>query len=547
MFLIPMSTVLVKTYRLALALCLCAHMACSDEQSRARLAGDETTLRLAIPSDVNSLDPAIAYDVVGWPLVRLMYNGLIDYDDDLNLIPWQSRSWDLSEDGHTLTFVLRPGLRFSNGREIVAQDYVYSLQRVLDPKTKSPGQGFFRNIVGARAFQDGKAPSVTGLSAPNDTTFVIQLEQPDLPFLHVLAMPFAYVVPREEVAKHPTDFSQHPVGSGPFVLTLWQRGSHLRFERSPTYAHPEAIRLNGVDLRIGGDATLHMMMFERGEIDIASITANGIPAPDFVRVMNTPRLRQLVESQSLNATYYLSLNNEMPPFDNVKVRQAINYAVDRQRIISLISDRGVFARGVLPPGMPGFNPKLAGYRYDPDRAKTLLAEAGFPNGFHTELMMLAQDDTDSKIGQVVQQNLKDIGVTVDLKPVTSATSIQALSSRKSVAFGTSAWYQDYPDPSNFLNVLLNGQRITDVNCNNVAFYNNPDVNKLLEEAAHDTHQDRRIELYRQAEVIIVSEAPWVFLYHPKMYVLRQPWLKGMKLNPVWPHRFEKLRIEALEH
>ena len=543
MYLIRMSTVLVKTYKLALALFLCAQVACSDVNSWTRLSGEETTLRLAIPSDVNSLDPAIAYDVIAWPLVRLMYNGLVDYDDELNLVPWQSRSWNVSEDGRTLTFALRPGIRFSNGREISARDYVYTLQRILEPKTKSPGQGFFRNIVGARAFQDGKASAVTGLSAPNDTTFVIQLEQPDLTFLHVLAMPFAFVVPREEVAKHPDNFSQHPVGSGPFVMTLWQRGSHLRFERSPTYAHLEAIRLNAVDIRIGGDETLHMMMFERGETDIASITATGIPAPDFIRVMNTPRLKQLVESQSLNATYYLSLNNEIPPFDNVKVRQALNYAVNRERIISLISDRGVLAKGVLPPGMPGFNPELTGYGYDPEKARTLLAEAGFPKGFQTELLMVSQNDTESKIAQVVQQDLKNVGITVDLKPVTGATRIEALSTRKSVAFGTFAWYQDYPDPSNFMDVLLNGNRITDVNCNNAAFYNNPAVNALLEGAAHDIHQDRRLELYRQAEEIIVKEAPWVFLYHPKMYVLRQPWLKGMKLNPVWPYQFEKLWLE----
>ena len=538
-----MSKALAKSYNLVLLLVLCAHIACSNVSLSTRLSGDEATLRLAIPYDVYSLDPAIAYDVIAWPLVRLMYHGLIDYDDELNLIPWQSRSWSVSNDGHTLTFTLRPGLRFSNGREIVAQDYVYSLQRILDPKTKSPGQGFFGNIVGARAYQDKQASSVTGLSAPDDTTFVIHLEQPDLPFLHVLAMPFAYVVPREEVAKHPTDFSQHPVGSGPFVMNTWQRGSRLRFDLSPTYAHPELIGLNAVDVSIGGDETLHMMMFERGEIDIASITATGIPAPDFVRVMSTPRLRKFVESQSLNATYYLSLNNELPPFDNVKVRQALNYAVNRKRILTLISDRGVLAKGVLPPGMPGFNPELTGYPYDPAKARTLLAEAGFPNGFHTELMMVTQNDTESKIAQVVQQDLKEVGVSVDLKPVTGATRIEALSTRKSVAFGTFAWYQDYPDPSNFLDVLLNGHRITDVNCNNAAFYNNPFVNTLLEEAAHDIDQDRRLGLYRQAEEIIVKEAPWVFLYHPRMFVLRQPWLKGMKLNPVWPYRFEKMWLE----
>ena len=166
-----------------------------------RLYEDKNILRIAVPSDPRSLDPAIAYDVVTWPLVRTIFHGLIDYDDDLNLFPWQAESWTISDDGLTLIFKLRPDVRFSNGRKVIAPDYVYTLERILDPTTKSPGQGFFRNIGGAQPFQDGMADHVSGLKAPDDETFIIELSQPDLPFLYVLAMPFAYVVPREEIEK----------------------------------------------------------------------------------------------------------------------------------------------------------------------------------------------------------------------------------------------------------------------------------------------------------------------------------------------------------
>ncbi len=526
-----------------ITLACCILSSCSDGMQANRLYEDKNILRIAVPSDPRSLDPAIAYDVVTWPLVRTIFHGLIDYDDDLNLFPWQAESWTISDDGRTLIFKLRPDVRFSNGRKVIAPDYVYTLERILNPTTKSPGQGFFRNIVGARAFQDGMADHVSGLKAPDDETFIIELSQPDLPFLYVLAMPFAYVVPREEIEKEASDFGRYPVGTGPFFLSDWRRGLILRFKRNPDFFNPDGIKLDEIEIMVGGDATVHMMMFERGELDIASVTSSGIPDPDFIRVMKNPNLRRLVATQSLNALFYLSMNTEMPPFDQVKVRKAVNHAIDRDRIIRLISDRGVVANGVLPPGMPGFNAHLTGYDFNPDKARQLLLETGYKDGFKTELMIVAQNSTETKIGQAVQQDLERVGITLELKPVTGATRIEALGHRKTVPFGTFGWYQDYPDPSNFLDVLLNGRRITDINSNNVSFYNNEKVNSLLEEAAFITDQNRRLSLYQEAEKIIVDDAPWVFLYHPNMYILRQSWLKGLKLNPVWPIRYEKMWIE----
>ena len=176
---------------------------------------------------------------------------------------------------------------------------------------------------------------------------------------------------------------------------------------------------------VGGDETLHMMMFERGELDIASVTSTGIPDADFIRVMNDPVLSKRVAHQPLNAIQYLSMNTELPPFDNVNVRRAVNHAIDRERIVGLISDRGIPARGVLPPGMPGFNEALTGYDHDPEKARTLLEEAGFTEGFTTELMVTAQSGIDSKIGQAVQQDLAEVGITVEIRPVTGPTRIEA--------------------------------------------------------------------------------------------------------------------------
>lgn len=516
---------------------------CGGDGRLERLHPEENVLRIAVPSDPRSLDPAIAYDVVTWPLVRTLFHGLIDYDDDLNLVPWHARSWTISEDGRTITFKLRQDIRFSNGRPITSEDFAYSLQRILNPAVKSPGQGFYRNIAGARAFQDGSADRVSGLRTPDLETLEIELVQPDLPFLYCIAMPFAYAVPREEVERHGDEFGRYPVGAGPFTLARWQRGTGLRLEKNPGYYRADDIRLEAIDLMVGGDETLHMMMFERGELDIASVTSTGIPDADFIRVMNDPVLSKRVAHQPLNAIQYLSMNTELPPFDNVNVRRAVNHAIDRERIVGLISDRGIPARGVLPPGMPGFNEVLTGYDHDPEKARTLLEEAGFTEGFTTELMVTAQSGIDSKIGQAVQQDLAEVGITVEIRPVTGPTRIEATGRRGAVPFATFGWYQDYPDPSNFLDVLLNGNRITEVHSTNVAFYDNERVNALLNEASSSTDQAHRLALYQEAERLIVDDAPWVFLYYPQMYLLRQPWLKGLKLNPVWPIRYELMWVE----
>ncbi len=533
-------------FRMPLLACLAILFlaaSCIGDARLERLNHDENVLRIAVPSDPRSLDPAIAYDVVTWPLVRTLFHGLIDYDDELNLVPWHSRSWTVSEDGKSFTFKLRPDIRFSNGRPVTSQDFAYSLERVLNPATKSPGQGFYRNIVGARAFQDGEADRVSGLRTPDEETLVIELVHPDLPFLYCIAMPFAYAVPREEVERRGDEFGRYPVGAGPFTLGAWQRGTRLRLEKSPSYYRADDVRLDAIELMVGGDETLHMMMFERGELDIASVTSTGIPDADFIRVMKDPVLSKRVAHQALNAIMYLSMNTEMPPFDQVEVRQAVNHAVDRERIVKLISGRGIPARGVLPPGMPGFNEQLAGYDYDPEKARKLLSDAGFADGFATELMIVAQSGTEAKIGQAVQQDLAAVGINIEIKPVTGPTRIEAAGRRGAVPFTTFGWYQDYPDPSNFLDVLLNGERITEVHSNNVAFYDNERVNELLQEASTSTDQDHRLALYKEAERLIVEDAPWVFLYYPQMYLLRQPWLKGLKLNPVWPIRYEYMWIE----
>ncbi len=515
------------------------------------------TLRLAARTDVQSLDPAISYDLVSWPLVRLLYQGLLDYDSGTNLIPWLAAELPtMSSDGRTLTFRLRPGVRFANGRQVDASDFVYTLERLLNPATKSPGQGFFQNILGAPEYvaareKDAGAPDdagkhapseprhVVGLEAVDRATLRIRLKNPDLAFRQVLAMPFAYVVAREGVEAAGEDFGRRPLGTGPFLLTEWVRSTRLRFTRNPRYWE-QAPPLREVRMQIGPDALLQAMMFERGELDYLA----EIATPDFGRVMRTPELRRCVVTNPSNAVRYVALNVEMAPFQDARVRQALNYAVDRDRLLSVVNGRGVVARGVLPPNMPGYNPRLRGYRLDRARARSLLSASGFPSGFSVPLWINVDDQQAQRLAEALQQELAEVGVRVELKPVAFSIFNDAVAKRRTVPMAISAWFQDYPDPADFLDVLLNGDRLTDEHGNNAAFYSNPNVNKMFREAASETNAARRFQLYQEAEQQVVADAPWIFLLHPTLHLLCQPWIRGVAPHPVWPARFERWSVDV---
>jgi len=496
------------------------------------------TLRLALPTDVGSLDPARAFDTVSMPFLLLLYQGLVEYDDGVKVAPGLATDWSLSADRRGYTFHLRPGARFANGRAVAAGDFVYSLERTLNPKTAAPTESYFEGIAGARDFRAGKTPHVRGLQAPNRDTLVIALEAPDPTFLYVLTLPGGLVVPQEEVERLGAAFETHPVGSGPYVLTQWRRAFNMQFARNPLYPRADRQYLDAIDVMVGGDTTLHLMMFERGELDIAEIDENpGIPIADLRRIEHSPRWNKLIERMPGAASDFLSLNVEVPPFDNLKVRQAMNYAIDKEKLSRLQHGAVVPAEGILPTTMPGYNPNLAGYAYNPAKARQLLAEAGLPDGFSFKFWYLSAP---SPIPDAIQYDLKQVGITAELKPVAFATLLDSMERRKAVPCGLGAWSQDYPDPSDFLDVMFNGNRITDEGCQNTSFYNNPAVNKLLAEAADCPDPARRLQLYQAAEQTIVTAAPYVPLDHPYYYALHQPWVHGVHLHPVLYFRFERM-------
>jgi ABC-type transport system substrate-binding protein len=517
------------------------------------------TLRLAFPSDWRSLDPAVIYDTVGLSVMRLMFQGLFEYDDAGNLVPDQIKDWSLSPDQRTYTFHLKPDIRFAHGREVEAEDYVFSLERILDPAYGLMGEQFFHGIRGATEFTEARTDEskrasnpvpretrrwiqpthVAGLRAPAKDTLIIELEKPDYVFRFVLAMGFARVVPRDLVEQYGTDFGAHLTGSGPYRLKEWRRGVGWHFERNRYYTGPDGF-VDSVEVMIGGDATLHGMMFERGELDLLM----SVSLADIPRFQQDRPQDWKFEVMRMAATDYFFMNTEMKPFDDVRVRRAVNHAINKNRLLRLANNLPVAARGVLPPTLPGWDPELPEfYPYDTNQARALLREAGYSEGFPIQLWCYGDWPIYARVAQGIQNDLHQVGIEAELQLLTFPAFLAAAQTRNRVRCGYAGWAADYLDPSNFFDPLLDGSRISPTDCNNLAFYDNPEVNRMLAEARRSLDANERLKLYRQAERLVLADAPWVPIMHPPQLTVIGSGLRGFRPHPIWLFRFEKLWLD----
>jgi len=495
------------------------------------------TFRVAFPEDPHHLDPALGYDTVSWWAEQLLFNTLVTYDEGTRIVPDLATSWETSTDGRQVTFRLRPDVVFSTGRAMTGADVKYSLERLLKPALHSPGVEFFTDIEGVDDYVQGRATEVRGIRVPAPDQVVFALTQVDPLFLHKLTMPFAAVVDREAIERGGDgEFDRRrPIGTGAFLLAEWTYGQTLRFERNPSYFRTGTPYLDAIQVTIGANEQLGWLQYLRGELDVA-----GIPSAEFARVVADPRYQSLLVSRTTLRTSYLGLNCGMAPFDRVAVRQAVNMAVDKQRIVELADGRGVVARGILPPDMPGYDAGLEGLRHDPAAARALLADAGFGSGIATTFWV-SRDDLALRIAQSVQEDLRAIGMDLRLKPVDFPALIEGVRRPGIVPMFMFGWEADFPDPSNFLDVLFNSRN---QETNNNTFYGNPDVDRLLGQAQTLLDPAARLRLFHEAEVRIVRDAPWVPLMHPSSVNVRNPRVRNYVLHPLRPTRFERVWVAS---
>jgi oligopeptide transport system substrate-binding protein len=455
---------------------------------------------------------------------KMVFSGLVALDPRMNLIPELAATWEV-KDGVVYTFTLREDARFHDGRPVTAQDVIYSWERAADPATASDTVlTYLGDIVGVKELKAGDSDHISGLKALDDRTLQVTIDAPKPYFLLKLTYAVAFVLDRANVESG-AEWYRTPNGTGPYKLIRWDRFQVMVYERNEDYyLDLPAIRYVVVQLYSGVGTRL----YEAGEIDVT-----GISLSDVARFLDPqePLHADLLSSVSL-CTSYITFDVSQPPFDDLKVRQAFTLAFDRQKYIDVVL-HGVAlpAVGVYPPGLPGYNAELAGLLYDPERARQLLAESkyGGPEGLPPIIYTDSGfgSDADGSVAAMAQMWQQNLGITITVENLESNYYYDELhAGRHGQLFGY-GWCADYPDPENFADALFHSEAQQ-----NLGNYRNPELDALLEQARVEQDVSRRIQLYQQAEQIIVNDAPALFTVHSMMHVLVKPYIQGYILTPI---------------
>ena len=483
---------------------------------------------VAYQNDIATLDPAIGYDWQNWSIIKSLFSRLLDYEPGTtNLVP--DLATDMTEiyaDGKTFNFQLRDDVKFHNGRVVTADDVKYSIERAVNPKTQGPGAGFFASINGFDDAAAGKTTDISGIVVNSPTSITFNLSRPDATFLHVMAINFASVVPKEDAEKYGPDFGKNPVGSGAFKFTSWALGQKLTIDRNPDYYREGLPKLDQINFEVGVDPAVALQRLKSGDVDILG---DSIPAANYIAEKENPDNAELIIEGGQLQTGYVTLNVKIKPLNNVKVRQAINHAVDKDRIIQILNGRAEAANQPLPPSMPGYDSNYTGFEYDVEKAKALLKEAGVANGFSTELWT-SNTDPNPRIAQSIQEDLAAIGIKVSIKSLAQANVIEAGSSGKApmVWSGGMAWIADFPDPSNFWGPILGCAGAVQGGWNWSKYCNEAlDADAVKADSMTDTNKAaEREKLWGSVFTRAMDEAPWVPIFNEKRITMKSERLGG---------------------
>ncbi|MGE5184382.1 MAG: ABC transporter substrate-binding protein [Acidobacteriota bacterium] len=502
--------------RLLVLLAACGHV---DRGPQYRAAGnpaprDGGTLHIAIKDQVSTLDPTIEYDEISGYEVHALFDTLVGYDPaSTRVVPHLAERWDISADALTYTFWLRDGLAYSDGTPVVAADFAYSLERARTT-ADSPFGSFLADVA--------------EITAPSARELVIRLSRRNAALLEILAMTFATPQRADHVANAGDQLRREPLGTGPFLLASWDEGQRMVLARNPHYWDAGSVHLDAIEIRENIPRDTQFLMFERGELD----TIDRLAAPDYLWVIDQPAWQPYVHHRATLNAYGSRMNVRDKPFDDRRVRQALNYALDKSHTIKLLQGAAVASHGILPPGMFGRDDSLAPYPHDPAKARALLAEAGYPDGFDVEYVII-NDEEAERIAGSLQADLAQVGVRVHVTEMAFATFYTAIGSKHGPPFSIDAWLGDYPDPTNFFDTRFHSRAIADVNSQNDSFYANPELDALLDAARGEPDAEKREAMYHRAERILYDDAPWLWNYHQLMTEVTQPYVKGYEPHPIW--------------
>ena len=502
--------------------------AATSDADAGSLNKGNTLVRLYV--DPPTLDPHLTTDATSAQIIIEVFGGLVTIDRNLDIVPDLAERWDISPDGRVYTFHIRPDAVFHDGRQVTAQDVQWSLERATNPLTESPVvDQYLGDIVGVEEKLNGDAQSISGVRVIDDQTLEITIDAPKAYFLAKMTYPTGFVLDRQNVEADPRRWFRNPNGTGPFRLTQYDVGETLVLTRNEDY-HLGAPRLAAVEMILSGGTS--MLMYENDEIHIS-----GISLADLDRLLDPANAlnSDLRRAQPTFSVQYIGMNVNEPPLDDPKVRQALNLAIDKQEIATIVlGDLVVPAQGILPPGFPGFNRNLMGYEFDPVEAKRLLEESSYgddldnlpPITMTTAGSFGASVSLDMEV--VLQMWEKNLGIMAEFQQTEYATFLKDLHKRRFQMFDI-GWIADYPDPQNFLDILFHSE-----SSNNHTNYNSPEVDALLEQARTETNEAERLRIYQQVEQQIIDDAPWIPLwYSGEQYVLIKPNVKDYLLPPLY--------------
>ncbi len=504
--------------------------------------GDETprrggTLHLGSFADIRSLDPAITFDALAATAIRLVYAGLVEYDFDGRVAPDLAERFEVADGGLTYRFFLRQGARFHDGEEVTAADVKRSIERALHASTPNPAASFYEKLEGFADFNGKGTPHLGGVRVEGRYVVSLRLTEPDATFLSVLALTPLRITCRSAGDRYAEGA---PIcGAGPFKLEpgSWDRGRSLTLVRHDGYFRAGLPYLDAVNWVFNMNVVTERFKFERGDVDMI----HELTQPDTMRYLRDPRWQPFGAYENDRTINGEAMNTELPPFDNVEVRRAVAAAINREHLVALKPSNLRAAAHAVPTSIPLFDASRPGQSYDYAAALEHMRKAGYAydpatgaGGYPGTIpYVIYRQSLYESTGQSVQQDLAKIGIRIELR-ITSYPTYTALTRRRGkTPISPQGWSQDFPDPSSFLEPIFTRAAINEEDSNNTSFYKSPALDDVLARAHGEADPAARQRMYEEADRILVDDAPRAFTFSYRFYDVRQPYVRGFRVHPVW--------------
>jgi ABC-type transport system substrate-binding protein len=500
------------------------------------------TMIVTYQGEPQTLDPAIDFEGNGWSMEHCLFGNLLNYSsgpsaqgtkiiaDMATEVP-TVQNGGITNGGKTYVFHIKPGIKFAPpvNREVTAQDFVYSFERMMK-LPKAPAKGYYDGIVGLQAFTNGKAAHIAGYHATDKYTLQVDLEKPIGTFLNIMEMPFSAPVAKEWVAKWGSQIGRHPLGTGPYLLDHWSPNQELLLKRNPNFTGTDTAYPDGLDFQFSVSSDTAVLKVKSGQADILG---DYIPPAAYPGLRVDPQWKNNVVVEPAIWLDYLFINQTVKPFDNLQVRLAIEWAIDRAHIVKLLSGTAQALNQIYPAGMPGHVDGAAGdfYGYDPAKAKQILAAAGYPNGFSTTIYSHNVDPW-PKVLQAIQADLGAVGIKATIKVLERASYWTLIGKKGAVGLGLNDWSMDYPDPFDYTISLFSKSSAIDEGTN-PSFWWSPQTETMMTQAQTMTDPTARLAKFDEIQKLIMDAAPAVPLYQPAFSTLRSNRMGGVYIHPVW--------------